>query len=128
MNLEIFKMLVVFMVYALLIGGIAFLVIRFMGNAIYPSQGRGFITVLDRLPLAPNKGLVILRIGDKVVVLAVVEQDVKVLMELSWEEVEGYFGTQEKKEPSISFRSVMEKVLTSSRIGVKGGEERDKEK
>lgn len=114
--MEIFKMLLVFIIYALLLGGVAVIVIRMIGGGVYPSQQRGAITVIDRMMIAPNKGLLLIKVAGKVLLIGVSDNDFKILSEFKPEEI------SLREEPSApSFESFLKKVIPGlSKEDIKG--------
>ncbi len=109
-------MLLVFIIYALLLGGVAVIVIRMIGGGVYPSQQRGAITVIDRMMIAPNKGLLLIKVAEKVLLIGVSENDFKILSEFKPEEI-----SLSAESSAPSFESFLKKVIPGlSKEGMKG--------
>ncbi len=117
---EVFGLLLTFTVYALILGGLAVVVIRFIGRGIFPATNTGMISVLDRVMLAPNKGLVLIKIANKYLLLAVSDQEIKILQELDSETIERTTTVSSSTpENTLSFGDILSKLIGKMNSKVK---------
>ena len=117
---ELIGTLVMFIVYAVIIGGLAIFVIKGFSKGMFPTEASGVIRVLDRVMLAPNKGLVMVRISDKYLLIAVSDQDVKVIKEFSSEDIK----LPQAKPKDDAFAKVLNTLI--GRVRGERGEDEEK--
>ncbi len=65
-----------------LLGGLAFLTVRFLQRRAFVARPGAWIRVLDQVAVGPNKGLVLVEIAGKVYVLGVSEHNITRLLEI----------------------------------------------
>jgi flagellar biogenesis protein FliO len=84
--MELFQLGLVFIFYALIIGLIGYFVLKF----VYRVQNKDSLKIsqiIDRVYLAPNKGIVFVKVGNKIYMIGVADNNITLLKEFDYNEI-----------------------------------------
>ncbi|MCX7972454.1 MAG: flagellar biosynthetic protein FliO [bacterium] len=84
--MELFQLGLVFLFYAIVIGVIGYLLLKFINRIQYPNSVK-ISQVIDRIYLAPNKGIVFVKVSNKVYMIGVADNNIVLLKEFDYTEV-----------------------------------------
>lgn len=83
----LFNLGLIFIVYALVIAGIGYFIVKFF-NKIQNPYNIKIAQVIDRVYLAPNKGIVFIKINKKIYMISVADNNINLLKEFDLNEFE----------------------------------------
>ena len=83
----LFNLGIVFVIYAIVIGGVGYFIVKFF-NKIQNPYNIKVGKVLDRIYLAPNKGIIFIKVGKKVYMLSIADNNINLLKEIDISEIE----------------------------------------
>jgi len=84
--MELFQLGLVFIFYALIIGLIGYFVLKF----VYRVQNKDSLKIsqiIDRVYLAPNKGIVFVKVGNKIYMIGVADNNITLLKEFDYNDI-----------------------------------------
>ncbi|MCS7165688.1 MAG: flagellar biosynthetic protein FliO [Candidatus Calescibacterium sp.] len=84
--MELFQLGLVFLFYAIVIGVIGYFLLKFINRIQYPNSVK-ISQVIDRIYLAPNKGIVFVKVSNKVYMIGVADNNIVLLKEFDYTEV-----------------------------------------
>lgn len=76
----------VFIFYAVVIGFMGYFVLKFINRVQYPN-GFKISQVIDRIYLAPNKGIIFVKVSNKVLMIGVADNNIILLKEFNYDEL-----------------------------------------
>lgn len=82
--MELFQLGLVFVFYALIIGFLGYFIIKFINKVQYPNSMK-ISQIIDRVYLAPNKGIVFIKVSNKVYMIGVADNNIVLLKELDYD-------------------------------------------
>jgi len=85
--MELFQLGLVFIFYALVIGLLGYFVLKFIYKVQY-RNGQKISQVIDRIYLAPNKGIVFVKVGNKVYMIGVADNNITLLKEFDYTDIQ----------------------------------------
>jgi len=83
----LFNLGLVFIIYALIIAGIGYFIVKFF-NKIQNPYNVKIAQVIDRIYLAPNKGIVFIKVSKKVYMISVADNNINLIKEFDLSEIE----------------------------------------
>ncbi|MGB9638047.1 MAG: flagellar biosynthetic protein FliO [bacterium] len=83
----LFNLGLVFIIYAIVIGGIGYFIVKFF-NKIQNPYNVKIAQVIDRIYLAPNKGIIFIKISKKIYMVSVADNNINLLKEFDLNEIE----------------------------------------
>lgn len=84
--MELFQLGLVFIFYAVVIGFMGYFVLKFINRVQYPN-GFKISQVIDRIYLAPNKGIIFVKVSNKVLMIGVADNNIVLLKEFNYDEL-----------------------------------------
>ncbi|MEN3015709.1 MAG: flagellar biosynthetic protein FliO [bacterium] len=84
--MELFQLGLLFVFYALILGAIGYFILRFVNRVQYPG-GIKISEIIDRIYIAPNKGIVFVKVGNKVLMIGVADNMITLLKEFDFNEL-----------------------------------------
>ena len=83
----LFNLGLIFIIYALITAGIGYFVVKCFNNIQNPYNVR-IAQVVDRIYLAPNKGIVFIKVSKKVYMISVADNNISLIKEFDLNEIE----------------------------------------
>jgi len=84
--MELFQLGLVFIFYAVVIGFMGYFVLKFVNRVQYPNSFK-ISQVIDRIYLAPNKGIIFVKVSNKVLMIGVADNNIVLLKEFNYDEL-----------------------------------------
>ncbi|MFN3995092.1 MAG: flagellar biosynthetic protein FliO [bacterium] len=84
--METFQLGLVFIFYALVIGFIGYFLIKFVNKVQYPNSMK-ISQIIDRIYIAPNKGIIFVKVANKVYMIGVADNNIVLLKEFDYESI-----------------------------------------
>lgn len=88
----LFNLGIVFIIYALIIAGIGYFVVKFF-NRIQNPYNIKIAQIVDRIYLAPNKGIIFIKIAKKIYMISIADNNINLLKEFDLTEIENELNT-----------------------------------
>ncbi|MCS7243359.1 MAG: flagellar biosynthetic protein FliO [Candidatus Calescibacterium sp.] len=83
--MELFQLGVIFLFYALVIGAVGYFLLKFVNRIQYPNTMK-ISQIIDRIYLAPNKGIIFVKVANKVYMIGVADNNIVLLKEFEYSE------------------------------------------
>ncbi|MCS6955246.1 MAG: flagellar biosynthetic protein FliO [Candidatus Calescibacterium sp.] len=83
--MELFQLGLIFLFYALIIGAVGYFLLKFVNRIQYPNSTK-ISQIIDRIYLAPNKGIIFVKVGSKVYMIGVADNNIVLLKEFEYSE------------------------------------------
>jgi len=83
----LFNLGIVFIIYAIVIGGVGYFVVKFF-NRIQNPYNIKIAQIVDRIYLAPNKGIIFIKIAKKIYMISIADYNINLLKEFDLAEIE----------------------------------------
>ena len=83
----LFNLGIVFIIYAIVIGGVGYFVVKFF-NRIQNPYNIKIAQIVDRIYLAPNKGIIFIKIAKKIYMISNADYNINLLKEFDLAEIE----------------------------------------
>ncbi|MCX7870650.1 MAG: flagellar biosynthetic protein FliO [bacterium] len=83
----LFNLGIVFIIYAIVIGGVGYFVVKFF-NRIQNPYNIKIAQIVDRIYLAPNKGIIFIKIAKKIYMISIADNNINLLKEFDLAEIE----------------------------------------
>lgn len=116
---SMFSLLVKLMLSLIIVGGLAYLTIRFLKKNAQITGSSENISVLDQFALGMNKGLFIVEVADKVLVLGVTDHNINFLYEIKDSKIIDELRTRaaERESQPIIPPRFWEVILSKTGVG-----------
>ncbi len=88
----LFNLGIVFIIYAIVIAGVGYFIVKFF-NKIQNPYNIKIAQIVDRIYLAPNKGIVFIKIAKKIYMISIADNNISLLKEFDLAEIENELST-----------------------------------